>query len=147
MCFVFIWEQRTTSATYSTNWLVFITKMKSVYCAVRTGSLNKAAWASSLKGYYWHTVLPDCGIILLKHVRVVSWVFMCFRCVSFVDIIKEKYSHWNLQVFQILTIDGTCQRVSFLYSLPVWIKENHKWCTKIQMILSRIFTSSEWQKI
>jgi len=30
--------------------MVFITDMKSVYCAVRTGSLNKAAWASSLKG-------------------------------------------------------------------------------------------------
>ena len=35
---------------YSINWLVFITEMKSVYCAVRTGSLNKAVCASSLKG-------------------------------------------------------------------------------------------------
>jgi hypothetical protein len=42
MCFVFIWEQTATCATYSINWLVFITEMKSVYCAVRTGSLNKA---------------------------------------------------------------------------------------------------------
>ena len=32
------------------NWLVFITEMKSVCCAVRTGSLNKAVCASSLKG-------------------------------------------------------------------------------------------------
>ena len=40
MCFVFIWEQTATCATHSTNWLVFITQMKSVYCAVRTGSLN-----------------------------------------------------------------------------------------------------------
>ena len=40
MCFVFIWEQTATCATYSINWLVFITEMKSVYCAVRTGSLN-----------------------------------------------------------------------------------------------------------
>jgi hypothetical protein len=30
--------------------LVFITEMKSVYSAVRTGSLNKAICASSLKG-------------------------------------------------------------------------------------------------
>jgi hypothetical protein len=30
--------------------LVFITEMKSVYSAVRTGSLNKAVCASSLKG-------------------------------------------------------------------------------------------------
>jgi hypothetical protein len=49
MCFVIIWEQTATCATYSINWLVFITEMKSVYCAVRTGSLNIAVWASSLK--------------------------------------------------------------------------------------------------
>jgi len=49
MCFVFIWEQTATCATYSINWLVFITQMKSVYSAVRTGSLNKAVRASSVK--------------------------------------------------------------------------------------------------
>ena len=49
MCFVSIWEQTATCATYSINWLVFINQMKSVYSAVRTGSLNKAVWASSLK--------------------------------------------------------------------------------------------------
>ena len=48
--FVFIWEQTATCATYSINWLVFITEMKNVYCVVRTGSLNKAVCASSLKG-------------------------------------------------------------------------------------------------
>jgi hypothetical protein len=46
MCVVFIWEQRATCATYSINWLVFITEMKSVYSAVRTG----VVCASSLKG-------------------------------------------------------------------------------------------------
>ena len=50
MCFVFVWEQTATCATYSINWLVFITEMKSVYSAVRTGALNKAVWASSVKG-------------------------------------------------------------------------------------------------
>jgi len=36
--------------------LVFITEMKSVYSAVRTGSLNKSVCASSLKstGYVMH---------------------------------------------------------------------------------------------
>ena len=39
MCFVRISEQTAiTSTTYSINWLVFTTE--SVYCAVRTGSLN-----------------------------------------------------------------------------------------------------------
>ena len=58
MCFVFIWEKTATCATYSINWLVFITQMKSVYSAVRTGSLNKAVCASSLEGlrpYTWIT--------------------------------------------------------------------------------------------
>ena len=50
MCFVFIWEQTATCATYSINCLVFITQMKSVYSAVRTGSSNKAVCASSVKG-------------------------------------------------------------------------------------------------
>ena len=50
MCFVFIWEQTATCAAYSINWWVFITEMKSVYSAVRTGSLYKAVCASSLKG-------------------------------------------------------------------------------------------------
>ena len=56
MCFVFIWEQTATCTTYSINWLVFITEMKSVYSAVRTGSLNKAVCASSLKptGHVMH---------------------------------------------------------------------------------------------
>ena len=49
MCFVFIWEQTANCATYSINWLVFITEMKSIYSEVRTGSLNKAVCPSSLK--------------------------------------------------------------------------------------------------
>jgi hypothetical protein len=50
ICFVFIWEQTATCATYSINWLVFITEMKSIYSAVQTGSLNETFCASSLKG-------------------------------------------------------------------------------------------------
>jgi len=49
VCFVFIWEQTAACATYSINWLVFITKMISVYCAVRTGSLNTAVCHPYLK--------------------------------------------------------------------------------------------------
>jgi hypothetical protein len=50
LCFVFIWEQTATCATYSINWLVFITEMESVYSAVRTGPLNEAVCTPSLKG-------------------------------------------------------------------------------------------------
>jgi hypothetical protein len=52
MCFVFIWEQTATCATYGKNWLVFITDEKSIYIAVWTGALNTAVCASSLKDSY-----------------------------------------------------------------------------------------------
>jgi hypothetical protein len=49
MCFVFIWEQTATCAIYIKKWLVFITEMKSVYSAVRTGYSNKAVCTPSFK--------------------------------------------------------------------------------------------------
>ena len=59
MCFVFIWEQTATCATYSINWLVF---MESVYSAVRTGSLKKAVCVSCLKGSCgtWYSQEDSC---------------------------------------------------------------------------------------
>ena len=74
MCFVFIWEQTATCATYSINWSVFITEMKSVYSAVRTGSLNRAVCAWALKGkteltqqhikyeLLWFSILRPCNL-------------------------------------------------------------------------------------
>jgi len=43
---------------YDINCSVSITEMKSVYSAVRTGSLNKAVCASSLKGLTWERRVP-----------------------------------------------------------------------------------------
>ena len=43
-------EQTATFALCNINGLVFITEVESVYSAVRTGFLNKAVCASSLKG-------------------------------------------------------------------------------------------------
>jgi len=40
MCFVWISEQTAIISLYNINWLVCITETESVYCAVRTGSLN-----------------------------------------------------------------------------------------------------------
>jgi hypothetical protein len=51
VCFVWIWEQTAAFVLYNINWLVFINEMKNVYSAVRTGYLNKAVCASSVKGY------------------------------------------------------------------------------------------------
>ena len=50
--FCIYWEQTATCATYSTNWLVFITELKIVYCAVRTGSLNQTDTISYLGDLY-----------------------------------------------------------------------------------------------
>ena len=51
LCVLYLSEnkQRLVPLTAETDWF-FITEMKSVYCAVRTGYLNKAVCASSLKG-------------------------------------------------------------------------------------------------
>ena len=48
-CFVRISEQTATFALYVIDWLIFITVVESVYCAVRTDSLYKAGYFSSLK--------------------------------------------------------------------------------------------------
>jgi hypothetical protein len=42
MSFVFISEQIATFAPFNISLLVFITEIKSVYCAVRTVPINKA---------------------------------------------------------------------------------------------------------
>ena len=50
--YVFCIYLRTVNcATHNINWLDFISEMKSVYSAVRTGSLNKTVCTSSWKGY------------------------------------------------------------------------------------------------
>ena len=59
VCFVFISEQTATCATYSINSLVFITEMKSVYSAVRTGPLNKAVRSSFLKVFSVFVLFPQ----------------------------------------------------------------------------------------
>jgi hypothetical protein len=61
MCFVFISEQTATCATYSINWLVFITEVKSVYSAVRTGSLIKQ---SALRLYLVNSAIPQINLVV-----------------------------------------------------------------------------------
>ena len=51
LCVLYLSEKKTATCTpHIINWLIFITEMKSVYFAVRTGSLNKAVCISYLKG-------------------------------------------------------------------------------------------------
>ena len=76
MCFVFIWEQTATCATYSINWLVFITEMKSVYSAVRTGALNKTVfysplvtWCTTSLTFNNCTLCPHCIYVFCIYLR------------------------------------------------------------------------------
>jgi hypothetical protein len=56
---LFIWEQTAICATYSINWLVFTTDMKSVYSAVRTRSLNEAVRACAIYSINWLVFTTD----------------------------------------------------------------------------------------
>jgi hypothetical protein len=49
MYFIYLSEQIATSALYN----LFMTEISSDYCAVRTGSLNKRNYVSSLKSECW----------------------------------------------------------------------------------------------
>ena len=80
MCFVFICEQTSTCATYSINWLVFITAIKSVYCAVVTGPLNKAGCASSVKRLKLGLQFSDSKRIFSVFLQFVLRQFRLARC-------------------------------------------------------------------
>ena len=79
MCFLFIWEQTASCATYSINWLVFITEMKSVYSAVRTGSVNKAVCASCLKGFLRTVTCATYSINWLVFITEMKSVYSAVR--------------------------------------------------------------------
>ena len=72
MCFVWISEQTAIISLYNINWLVFITKLESVYCAVRTGSSNlreinlspvpadTPEGTVNVKCFFWSILLQEC---------------------------------------------------------------------------------------
>jgi len=103
MCFVFIWEQTATCATYSINWLVF---MKGVYSAVRTGSLNTAVCASSSRGYniwnklnYWLINCATYSINWLVFITEMKGAYSAVRTGSLNTAVcassSRVYNIWN----------------------------------------------------
>jgi len=91
MCFVFIWEQTATCATYSINWLFLITEMKSVYSAVLTGSLNVVQFKPNLKAdramnYFLWRLKQKTAIC-----RLCSWCNFC----------ADRYSIYTMIVFSL----------------------------------------------
>jgi len=61
MCSVWISERTAIISLYSINWLVFITETESVYCAVRTGSLNRLQVELGI-----YKRLISCGYVLFS---------------------------------------------------------------------------------
>jgi hypothetical protein len=73
-CFVFISKQIATFAPYDINWLVLITAMKSVLCAVWVGLLNKRFYALSLSSWQCNARLLHCPF------RAFQWYeLQCFE--------------------------------------------------------------------
>jgi len=60
MCFVWTWEKPVVISLYSINWLLLITEMNRVYCAVRTECNVKTEQS------YWYTLLHDMELILTQ---------------------------------------------------------------------------------
>ena len=150
MCFVFIWEQTATCATYSINWLVFMTEMKSVYCAVRTGSLNKAVCASSLKGYQvimqlnmrnWPTDSVILGSVFV--LSFVSWYSSSyFSLFAFGKLVTV---HFSVHVTR-LCIPKVCNLVQS--RVFIFLHQNFCISSRLWMLKSRIhyniFTYLRW---
>jgi len=78
MFFVFF-SEKTTCATYITNWLVFITEIRSVYCAVRTLSLDKAGNSGVPRG--GSTPTPEILKILVE--SSIAWARRTGVSISF----------------------------------------------------------------
>jgi hypothetical protein len=70
MCFVWIWEQTAIVSEYNINWRVFITETESVYCTVRTWSLNMVA----------HAVTPRSTDVLVGSRHPSIWDLWWSKC-------------------------------------------------------------------
>ena len=81
-----------TCATYSINWLVFITELKSVYWLVQTGSLNK---------------VQCCSPQIRSNLMVNKWC--CFYSVTSVHALWHSLSQWLLLVLS-TTLTVKCYR-------------------------------------
>ena len=124
MSFVFIWEQTATCATYSINWLVFITEMKSLYSAVRTASLNKAVCVSSVKGLtcLW-TSWYDSTCVTQTH--SCWWVPVLWTCTD--------VRRWRTTVFTFIS-----------FRITLWKCETNSGLSVVSLCISFILASVRW---
>ena len=137
MSFVWIWEQTAIISLYNINWLVFITEMGCVYCAVRTGYLHTIQvnltcdkWQQPFKAQWSLYVPPHSTILRSPHTAV----FMCSVWISEQTAIISLYSiNWLVCITEAVCF-YCAVRTGYLYIIlrsahtavfmcSVWISE------------------------
>jgi len=75
-CFVWISEQTAIISLYSINWLVCVTEILSVYCAVRTESVTPSVYGSfspvTTYRALWKVISVECVISYCSGTRILS---------------------------------------------------------------------------
>ena len=135
ICCVFISEQTATCATYIINWWVFITEMKSVYNAVRTGALNKAVCASSLKvfcvfAFSVNSLTKLIVIIIIIIILLLFWVEIFNPSIqtavavwNFVTCaFNGKFAHSTFLTYAIYGTSNGSIRNQSIFSVKLWVK-------------------------
>jgi len=129
MCFVFISVQTVTSTSCYMNWLVLITEMKSVYCAVLKGSLNKTVCSLSLKisinlQHHWFLLFTNWKFYLYKKLKTPVGQMLSKNnkstncCIH--TVVRPNYGSrnvWNLKRFTKYTKNKLCIMLVFLYTI------------------------------
>ena len=118
MCFVFISEQTATSAPYTINWLVFMTEMKNVYSAVRTGSLKKKAACDPLLVLHNIWIFVTSGIRMFQNRRGIFWRRNCVdvKAVWRLALTVNAGSVTDGSIYSYLSL--TCKSI---YMLALWL--------------------------
>ena len=108
MCFVWIWEQTAIISLCNINWLVFITEIQKVYCAVRTGSLyteriNLSLWMAQSRRQQHraaHNILLDVSSCTINQAAPLKYAAerrgdtkLC--CTDFMFYLKTSYNRQN----------------------------------------------------
>jgi len=98
VCFVWISEQTAIISLYNINWLVFVTEMECVYCAVRTGSLYITQVAFAIQCVHKIFIYISKRAVITKtpymNTTGCHWAFRKNRNMSEITM-QVKKERWN----------------------------------------------------
>jgi len=140
MCFVFTWEQTVTCATYSINWLVFITEMKSVYSAVRTESLKPTGYVMHQQFniqqlyalptlYLWVLYLPEKKLTCATY--SINWLVFITEMKSVYSAVRTgslNKAYWLRDAPTSLTFDNCRLCPHYIYVFCIYLRTNSDLC-------------------